>query len=139
MGCFRQMFRCMIAPFKREQPRVLEIGPPTNFRKEEPPACFSDAESVLSPKQTPIERPILTKETQHIDVSGQPRNSDGEDRNDDRDNGLPAIAPGDAPESCSTDEHQAVSTRFRDRVRPSRWFKSTKDAVLPNTGCLINE
>lgn len=48
MGCFRQLFRSMLAPFKREQPRVLEIGPPTNFRKEEPPACFSDADTLTS-------------------------------------------------------------------------------------------
>ncbi|KAJ5568284.1 hypothetical protein N7450_010770, partial [Penicillium hetheringtonii] len=136
MGCFRQLFRSMLAPFKREQPRVLEIGPPTNFRKEEPPACFSDAESVLSPKQTPIERPILTKETQHIDVSGQPRNSDGEERNDDRDSGLSAITQGDAPEPCSTDEHQTVSTRFRDRIRPTRWFRPAKNAAAEDTGGL---
>ncbi|RAH49775.1 uncharacterized protein BO66DRAFT_177866 [Aspergillus aculeatinus CBS 121060] len=44
MECFRQLGRLIKAPFKREkpQPRVLEIGPPTNFRKEEMPSFFPD-------------------------------------------------------------------------------------------------
>lgn len=101
-------------------------GPPTNFRKEELPACFSDAESVLSPSQTPAERPILTKELQHIDVSGQPRSNDGEDRDDDRDSRVSDIPQGEGPEPRPTDEHQANAARFRDRIKPLRWFKTTK-------------
>ncbi|CAI7677587.1 unnamed protein product [Penicillium pancosmium] len=126
MECFRQIFRCIKAPFRREKPRALEIGPPTNFRKEELPACFSDAESVLSPSQAQAERPILTKELQHIDVSGQPRSNDREDRDDDRDSRLSDVPQDEDPEPRSTDEHQAHAARLRDRIKPSRWFKSTK-------------
>ncbi|RAL14976.1 uncharacterized protein BO97DRAFT_422319 [Aspergillus homomorphus CBS 101889] len=44
MECFRQLVRLVKAPFKREKPqqRVLEIGPPTDFRKEEMPSFFPD-------------------------------------------------------------------------------------------------
>ncbi|THC90548.1 hypothetical protein EYZ11_009989 [Aspergillus tanneri] len=42
MECFRQIVRLIKSPFERESHRVLEIGPPTNFRKEELPAFFSD-------------------------------------------------------------------------------------------------
>ncbi|PWY79048.1 hypothetical protein BO83DRAFT_218822 [Aspergillus eucalypticola CBS 122712] len=49
MECFRQIARLVKSPFRREkQQKVLEIGPPTDFRKEELPAFFSDDESVLS-------------------------------------------------------------------------------------------
>ncbi|KAF9253350.1 hypothetical protein DTO013E5_262 [Penicillium roqueforti] len=48
MECFRQIFRCLKAPFKRDKGRIIEIGPPTNFRKEELPAYFSDAETLTS-------------------------------------------------------------------------------------------
>ncbi|KAJ5803170.1 uncharacterized protein N7503_005620 [Penicillium pulvis] len=46
MECFRQIWRCMKAPFTTEE-RVLEIGLPTDFRKEETPACFSDADMLM--------------------------------------------------------------------------------------------
>ncbi|PYI06742.1 hypothetical protein BO78DRAFT_110252 [Aspergillus sclerotiicarbonarius CBS 121057] len=43
MDCFRQIARLVKSPFRREkQQKVLEIGPPTDFRKEELPAFFSD-------------------------------------------------------------------------------------------------
>ncbi|RDH27902.1 hypothetical protein BDQ94DRAFT_175213 [Aspergillus welwitschiae] len=43
MECFRQIARLVKSPFRREkQQKVLEIGPPTDFRKEELPAFFSD-------------------------------------------------------------------------------------------------
>ncbi|OJJ66845.1 hypothetical protein ASPBRDRAFT_78801 [Aspergillus brasiliensis CBS 101740] len=43
MECFRQIARLVKSPFRREkQQKVLEIGPPTDFRKEELPPCFSD-------------------------------------------------------------------------------------------------
>ncbi|KAJ5098212.1 hypothetical protein N7532_005213 [Penicillium argentinense] len=126
MECFRQIFRCIKAPFTREKPRVLEIGPPTNFRKEELPACFSDAESVLSPSQNPVEQPILTKEQQHIDVSGQPRGNDGEERDDDRDSFVSAVSQRQDSEPCLTEEHEAHTVGFRDRLKPSLWFKKTK-------------
>ncbi|KAI9930317.1 hypothetical protein ASPWEDRAFT_170942 [Aspergillus wentii DTO 134E9] len=47
MECFRQIARFVKAPFKRTPKRVLEIGPPTNFRKESP-TFFSDDESTLT-------------------------------------------------------------------------------------------
>ncbi|RJE24305.1 hypothetical protein PHISCL_03360 [Aspergillus sclerotialis] len=46
MECFRQIFRCIKSPFQRNKNsvRVLEIGAPTDFRKEELPPFFSDAD-----------------------------------------------------------------------------------------------
>ncbi|KAL2003221.1 hypothetical protein VTN02DRAFT_4628 [Thermoascus thermophilus] len=54
MGCLRSMVRCLVSPFKRkESPKPLEIGPPTNFRKEEFPIPFTDDEcSTLAPQNT---------------------------------------------------------------------------------------
>ncbi|KAA8648279.1 uncharacterized protein ATNIH1004_004163 [Aspergillus tanneri] len=46
MECFRQIVRLIKSPFERESHRVLEIGPPTNFRKEELPAFFSDDDAL---------------------------------------------------------------------------------------------
>ncbi|KAE8150599.1 hypothetical protein BDV25DRAFT_108340 [Aspergillus avenaceus] len=44
MECFRQIGRLVKSPFQRDpQPnRGLEIGPPTNFRKEEMPTFVAD-------------------------------------------------------------------------------------------------
>lgn len=95
-----------------------------NFRKEELPACFSDAESVLSPNQNPIERPVLTYHSQHLDVSEQPR-SIGEGPDDDRDSGASNVDQGKDPEPRSEDERQAVKPRLRERLSASRWFRST--------------
>ncbi|KAJ5629387.1 hypothetical protein N7528_003044 [Penicillium herquei] len=127
MECFRQAFRCFKAPFtKRNTGTVIEIGPPTNFRKEELPACFSDAESVISPNQNPIEPPILTKEPQHVDVSRQPGSDTCEGRDDDRDGGSTASDRGQDSGSSAGNEHPVIKSSFRERMKPSRWFKSTK-------------
>ncbi|KAJ5713605.1 uncharacterized protein N7483_010786 [Penicillium malachiteum] len=127
MECFRQVFRCFKAPFtRRNTGTVIEIGPPTNFRKEELPACFSDAESVISPNQNPIEPPILTKELQHVDVSGQPGSDTGEGRDDDRNGGSTASDRGQDSGSCAGNEHLVIKPNFRERMKPTRWFKSTK-------------
>ncbi|GFF95218.1 hypothetical protein IFM47457_10245 [Aspergillus lentulus] len=42
MECFRQIVRFVKSPFQKKTHRVLEIGPPTNFRKEELPNFFPD-------------------------------------------------------------------------------------------------
>ncbi|KAJ5159758.1 uncharacterized protein N7482_006762 [Penicillium canariense] len=126
MECLRQIFRCFKAPFTRDQGQIIEIGPPTNFRKEELPACFSDAESVLSPNQNATERPNLTTQPQHVDISEQ-RSNDGEGRDDDRDGRTrpSAVDQEENPESRQEDERQTDKPRLRDRMKPSRWFKST--------------
>jgi hypothetical protein len=36
------------------------------------------------------------------------------------------IPQGEGPEPRPTDEHQANAARFRDRIKPLRWFKTTK-------------
>lgn len=95
-----------------------------NFRKEELPACFSDAESVLSPNQNQIERPVLTYPSQHPDVSEQPR-SIGEGPDDDRDGGTSNVDQGKDSEPRPKDERQAVKPGLRGRMSPSRWFRST--------------
>ncbi|KAJ5165910.1 hypothetical protein N7492_006206 [Penicillium capsulatum] len=121
MGCFRQIFRCFKAPFTRKQ-RVIEISRPTDFRREELPACFSDAESVLSPSQTTTERPTLTKQSQNVDVSGQPRTDGGEGRHDDRDGRSLAIV--DDKDSVSPKpSHPNIMSRLRSRMSASYWFK----------------
>ncbi|KAF7592912.1 hypothetical protein BBP40_012233 [Aspergillus hancockii] len=55
MECFRQIGRLVMAPFQRDPPRGLDIGPPTNFRKEEMPTFFSDddAQTLHSNSSTP--------------------------------------------------------------------------------------
>ncbi|KAJ5656596.1 hypothetical protein N7507_008546 [Penicillium longicatenatum] len=123
MECFRQVWRCMKAPFITQE-RVLEIGPPTDFRKEETPACFSDAESVISP-YNPRERPILTKELQHVDVSGSPRIDNDSERHDNRDDGSPTTDRGENASPGAGDERGGVKSRFRSRMKLTRWFKST--------------
>ncbi|KAJ5546078.1 hypothetical protein N7494_003663 [Penicillium frequentans] len=124
MECFRQIWRCMKAPFTTEE-RVLEIGHPTDFRKEETPACFSDAESVLSPKKNTSERPILTKELQHVDVSGSPRIDNDSKRHDNRDDRSPTIDGREDAGSGAGDERGGVKSRLRSRMNLTRWFNST--------------
>ncbi|KAJ5279180.1 hypothetical protein N7478_004552 [Penicillium angulare] len=126
MECFRQMFRCLKAPFTRREERGIEIGPPTNFRKEELPACFSDAESVISPSQNATERPILTKNLQHVDVARQSGSDNGEERDDDRDDGSPAIGGGQDSDSCTCNEHPNSKPRILERLRLNRWFRSVQ-------------
>ncbi|KAG2021520.1 hypothetical protein GB937_004859 [Aspergillus fischeri] len=46
MECFRQILRFVKSPFQKKTHRVLEIGPPTNFRKEELPNFFPDDDAL---------------------------------------------------------------------------------------------
>lgn len=96
-----------------------------NFRKEETPACFSDAESVLSPKKNTSERPILTKEPQHVDVSGSPGIDNDSEWHDNRDDGSPTVDGGEDAGSGAGDERGGVKSRLRSRMKLTRWFKST--------------
>ncbi|KAJ5458069.1 hypothetical protein N7475_009457 [Penicillium sp. IBT 31633x] len=151
MGCFRQMFRCLRAPFRREKGRIIEIvsssenvevayrqkivtnnfmkqGPPTDFRKEELPSYFSDAESVLSPSQNPTERLNLTNQSQHADVAGQSHSDRGEGRNDNP-NGSSTTKEEQALEPRAMDERDIVATGSRKRMKLPRWWKAS-----PGTG-----
>ncbi|CAP95156.1 Pc21g02590 [Penicillium rubens Wisconsin 54-1255] len=141
MECFRQIFRCLKTPFRREKGRIIEIvsrvktgkwfdaankfmkqGPPTNFRKEELPAYFSDAESVLPPSQNPTERSDLTNPSQDAYVPGQPHSDRREGRNDDR-NGISTTVDNEQDAGpCSKDERKTV-VHLRERVKLSRWWK----------------
>ncbi|KAJ5900850.1 uncharacterized protein N7473_004920 [Penicillium subrubescens] len=132
MECFQQIFRCLKAPFVRNQGKIIEIGPPTNFRKEELPACFSDAESVLSPSENATERANLTSQPQYVDFSEQPRNNDGEGRDDNRDDRLSAVCQGEGSKPCQKDERPPLQARLRDRMKCSRWFKSTPSTDSEN-------
>ncbi|KAJ5250172.1 hypothetical protein N7489_000582 [Penicillium chrysogenum] len=122
MECFRQIFRCLKTPFRREKGRIIEIGPPTNFRKEELPAYFSDAESVLPPSQNPTERSDLTNPSQDAYVLGQPHSDRREGRNDDR-NGISTTVDNEQDAGpCSKDERKTV-VHLRERVKLARWWK----------------
>lgn len=104
--------------------KFMKQGPPTNFRKEELPAYFSDAESVLSPSQNPTERSDLTNQSQDAYVPGQPHSDRGEGRNDDR-NGIATIVDEEQDAGqCSKDERETV-IRLRERMKLSRWWKSS--------------
>ncbi|RHZ60259.1 hypothetical protein CDV55_104705 [Aspergillus turcosus] len=46
MECFRQILRFVKSPFQKKTHKVLEIGPPTNFRKEELPNFFPDDDAL---------------------------------------------------------------------------------------------
>ncbi|KAJ5209778.1 hypothetical protein N7449_004157 [Penicillium cf. viridicatum] len=124
MECFRQIFRCLKAPLRRDKGRIIEIGPPTNFRKEELPAYFSDAESVLSPSQNPTERSHLTNQLQDAYVPGQLHSDRGEGRNDDRNGISTIVAEEQGAGPCSKDERETV-IRLRERVTLFRWWKSS--------------
>ncbi|KAJ5670442.1 uncharacterized protein N7477_005805 [Penicillium maclennaniae] len=124
MDCFRQIYRCIKSPFTRssKQGRILHI---TSARKRLP-ACFSDAESVVSPKQNPVELSVLTP-SQHPDVPEEPRGS--ERRDEYRDDALPPVGQGQDSESRPEIERQIVAVRFRDRLRPSRWLSPVRSAT----------
>ena len=109
-------------------------GPPTNFRKEELPACFSDAESVLSPNQNSTERPNLTIQSQDADVAGQPHRDRGEGRDDDRDDAAIIIDEEQGSRSCAQDEHETVADRIRGRMNVSRWWRSSPRTGRENKG-----
>ncbi|KAJ5295507.1 hypothetical protein PENANT_c001G05970 [Penicillium antarcticum] len=144
MECFRQVFRCVKAPFTRNKGRIIEIGPPTNFRKEELPACFSDAESVLSPNQPPTVRPDLTDQSQHADVAGQSDSDRREERSHDRDGVPPTIDIDEeqGSEPCPQNEPQTVTPR-RERIRLPRWWKSSsaiaQDSKAPAESITMDE
>ncbi|KAJ5558878.1 hypothetical protein N7461_002850 [Penicillium sp. DV-2018c] len=128
MDCFRQIFRCLKSPFRRNKGRIIEIGPPTNFRKEELPACFSDAESVLSPiLQNLTERSNLTNQSQHADAAGKSHGDRGEGQNDDRDGISTNVDEEQGTGSCSKDEHETVTIRLRERLRLSRGRRPKSD------------
>ncbi|KAJ6182767.1 hypothetical protein N7485_001409 [Penicillium canescens] len=155
MECFRQVFRCIKAPFTRNKGRIIEIpvanqyinqGPPTNFRKEELPACFSDAESVLSPSQPPTERPDLTNQSQHADVAGQSDSDRGGERwSHDRNGVTPTIDVDEeqGPKPRPQNEPEAIAARFRERIRLPRMWKSSsaiaQDSKAPAESITMNE
>ena len=103
-------------------------GPPTNFRKEELPACFSDAESVLSPSQNATERPNLTTETQDLDVAGQSYNDRGERRDNDRDDAVTIVNEEQAPRPRAQTERETITNRIRKRLNTLHWWKSGSTA-----------
>ncbi|KAJ5178266.1 uncharacterized protein N7500_000965 [Penicillium coprophilum] len=127
MECFRQILRCLKTPFRREKGRIIEIGPPTNFRKEELPAYFSDAESVLSPSQNPTERSDLTSQSQHAYVPGQPHSDRGEGQNDDR-NDVSTIIDEEQNAGPGSKDERETALRLRKRMKLPRWWKSTSAA-----------
>lgn len=103
-------------------------GPPTNFRKEELPACFSDAESVLSPIQNTTERPNLTTETQDPDVAEQSHNDHGEGRNNHRDDAAAIFDEEQGPRPCPQTERETITNRIRQRLNAPLWWKSSSTA-----------
>ncbi|KGO75528.1 hypothetical protein PITC_082350 [Penicillium italicum] len=127
MECFRQIFRCLKAPLKRDKGRIIEIGPPTDFRKEELPAYFSDAESVLSPSQNPTERSHLTNQSQDAYVPEQPHSDRGERRRDNRNGSSAIVDEEQSPRPCPKDERETL-IRLRERVKLPRWWKSSPAA-----------
>ncbi|KAL4919537.1 hypothetical protein BDW62DRAFT_41113 [Aspergillus aurantiobrunneus] len=46
MDCFRQIYRLVRSRLTPTKHRVLEIGPPTNFRKEETPRFFTEDDTI---------------------------------------------------------------------------------------------
>ncbi|KAL2862268.1 uncharacterized protein BJX67DRAFT_385767 [Aspergillus lucknowensis] len=64
MDCFRQIYRLIRNPFTRPQRRVLEIGPPTNFRKEELPSFFADDDAITLHSRTALEKDAIVKTTE---------------------------------------------------------------------------
>lgn len=100
----------------------MKQGPPTDFRKEELPAYFSDAESVLSPCQIPTERSHLTNQSQDGYVPGQSHTDRGERQHDDQNGSSTIVDERQGAGPCSKDERETV-LRFRDRVKLHRWWK----------------
>ncbi|EAW14424.1 uncharacterized protein ACLA_074610 [Aspergillus clavatus NRRL 1] len=50
MECFRQIVLLVKTPFRSKKHQALEIGPPTNFRKEKQP-FFSDDDYGSTPEK----------------------------------------------------------------------------------------
>ncbi|EPS32724.1 hypothetical protein PDE_07684 [Penicillium oxalicum 114-2] len=130
MDCFKQIFRAIKAPFVRKEGRIVEIGPPTNFRKEELPACFSDAESVLTRNLTPSEPPHLTSQSQYFDVSEKPQRDGGcVSRTD-----CPStICVGQDPQPCPKAQRSTLA-RIRDCLKTSRLSLGPKKTAMGPSG-----
>ncbi|KAL4878925.1 hypothetical protein BJY04DRAFT_220756 [Aspergillus karnatakaensis] len=64
MDCFRQIYRFIKSPFTRNKSRVLEIGPPTDFRKEELPTFFSDDDAITLHSRTVLEKDAIVQTTE---------------------------------------------------------------------------
>ncbi|KAL4867130.1 hypothetical protein BDV12DRAFT_198478 [Aspergillus spectabilis] len=64
MDCFRQIYRLVKSPFTRTKHRVLEIGPPTNFRKEELPSFFADDDAITLHSRTVLEKDAIVQTTE---------------------------------------------------------------------------
>ncbi|KAL4780637.1 hypothetical protein BJX76DRAFT_360690 [Aspergillus varians] len=64
MDCFRQIYRLVKSPFKRTKHQVLEIGPPTNFRKEELPSFITDDDANTLHSRTALEKDAIVKATE---------------------------------------------------------------------------
>ncbi|KAL4990906.1 hypothetical protein BDW68DRAFT_185396 [Aspergillus falconensis] len=64
MDCFRQIYRLIKSPFTRNQHQVFEIGPPTNFRKEELPSCFTDDDAITLHSRTAPDKEAIVKATE---------------------------------------------------------------------------
>ncbi|RDW78661.1 uncharacterized protein DSM5745_05513 [Aspergillus mulundensis] len=61
MDCFRQIYRLVKSPFTRNKHRVMEIGPPTDFRKEELPSFFTDDDAITLHSRTALEKDAIVK------------------------------------------------------------------------------
>ncbi|KAI9369710.1 hypothetical protein BJX61DRAFT_134085 [Aspergillus egyptiacus] len=64
MDCFRQIYYLVKSPFRRTKHRVLEIGPPTDFRKEEMPSFFIDDDTITLHSRTIIEKEAIVQATE---------------------------------------------------------------------------
>ncbi|KAL5003249.1 hypothetical protein BDV10DRAFT_180935 [Aspergillus recurvatus] len=64
MDCMRQIYRLIKSPFTRNHHRVIEIGPPTDFRKEELPSCFTDDDAITLHSRTGLDKDAMVKATE---------------------------------------------------------------------------
>ncbi|KAL5355715.1 hypothetical protein BJX96DRAFT_170932 [Aspergillus floccosus] len=66
MDCLRQIVRLVKAPFRRNSHRVLEIGPPMNFRKEELPSFFADDDALtLHSHGSTLEKHVMVQSVEY--------------------------------------------------------------------------
>ncbi|KAL4980129.1 hypothetical protein BDW66DRAFT_70536 [Aspergillus desertorum] len=64
MNCVREIYRLIKSQLTRNQHRVFEIGPPTNFRKEELPSYFTDDDAMTLHSRTALDKEAIVKATQ---------------------------------------------------------------------------
>ncbi|KAL2820577.1 hypothetical protein BDW59DRAFT_164616 [Aspergillus cavernicola] len=64
MDCFRQIYRLVKSPFQRTNHRVLEIGPPKDFRKERLPSFFADDDAITLHSRTALEKDAIVQATE---------------------------------------------------------------------------